>query len=51
MKAAGAWVFPAGLHPAEAAAAYRVALNLVRNAADRNFPEPCLRALGPGRAL
>ena len=35
---------------AEAAAAYRSALTLVRNDADRNFLEARLRALGPGAA-
>ncbi|MGO4192804.1 RNA polymerase sigma factor [Arthrobacter sp. YAF17] len=36
---------------AEAGAAYRAALELVRNTADRNFLEARLRALGPGPAV
>lgn len=36
---------------AEAGAAYRAALELVRNAADRNFLEARLRDLGPGPAV
>ena len=36
---------------AEAAAEYRSALDLVRNAADRNFLEARLQALGPGPAV
>lgn len=36
---------------AEAAAAYRAALELVRNAADRNFLDARLRTAGPGPAV